>query len=165
MRQWGSFWAINMLFVERLHVLLKRMGAGHKDRMQSFANHYDIWQACQSAWRWEQQWTSPAKQSTMAGYKAIPEYETVTVAKGARGTRRLDHTLHMQVLELWATEVPAFDRLLDKFKAEVRRARAKGKNMEIKDWRPRGQTLTAQEKAWLQTRRTVTVVHFTFYFV
>ena len=40
----------------------------------------------------------------MAGYKGIPEHETVTVALGVRGSRRLDPTLHMQVLELWATE-------------------------------------------------------------
>ena len=167
MREWGSFWAINMLFVERLHVLLKRMGAGHKDRMQSFANHYDIWQACQTTWRWEQQWTSPAKQSTMAGYKDIPEYAAVAVAKGARGTRRLDRDLHMQLLELWATEIKQFDKLLDKFKADARRtkARAKGRraqaatSIEIKDWCPRDRTLTDKEKAWLQTRRTVTVLH------
>ena len=167
MRQWGSFWAINMLFVERLHVLLKRMGAGHKDRMQSLANHYDIWQACQSAWRWEQEWTSPAKRSTMAGYKVTPEYDSVTVAKGARGTRKLDRTLHMQMLELLATrsELKAFDKLLDKFKADATRARAKGKTIEIKDWHPRGKTLTEQEKAWLQTRRTVTVMRFAFYFM
>ena len=166
MRQWGSFWAINMLFVERLHVLLKRMGAGHKDRMQSFANHYDIWQACQSAWRWEHQWTSPAKRSTMAGYKGIPEHDTVTVALGARSSRRLDPTLHMQVLELWATENTAFDDLLDKFKADARRARTggsrgrSGRNIELKNWRPRGRTLSDQEKAWFCTRRTVTVQHF-----
>ena len=128
MRQWGSFWAINMLFVERLHVLLKRMGAGHKDRMQSFANHYDIWQQCQSTWRWEQEWTTPAKRSTMAGYKAIPEYESVTVPKGARGARKLDRTLHMQMLELWAprSEFKAFDKLLDKFTADARVLEGRG---------------------------------------
>ena len=103
----------------------------------------------------------------MAGYKPIPEYESVTVAKGARDARKLDRTLHMQVLELWATrsEVKSFDRLLDKFKVDARRARAKGKTIEIKDWHPRGQALTEQEKAWLQTRRTVTVMHFASYFL
>ena len=166
MRKWGSFWAINMLFVERLHVLLKRMGAGHKDRMQSFANHYDIWQACQSTWRWEQAWTSPAKRSTMAGYKDTPEHDTVTVALGARGSRKLDRILHMQVLELWATENTVFDKLLDKFKADARRARTGGSrtqassNIELRDWRPRGQTLSDQAKAWLRTPRTVTVQLF-----
>ena len=94
----------------------------------------------------------------------------MAVAKGARGTRRLDRDLHMQVLELWATEVPAFDKLLDKFKADVRRpkSRAKGrrgqaKNIEIKNWNPRGRTLTDQENAWLQTRRTVTVMPVMLY--
>ena len=31
MLDWGVFWAVNMRFVERLHVLLKKNGAGHKD--------------------------------------------------------------------------------------------------------------------------------------
>ena len=169
MRQWGSFWAINMLFVERLHVLLKRMGAGHKDRMQSLVNHYDIWQACQSEWRWEQEWTYPAKRSTMAGYKNIHEHDTVTVALGARGSRKLDDTLHMQVLELWATENKAFDKLLDKFKADAQRARTGGgrgqasRNIELKDWSPRGHTLSDQERAWLRTPRTVMVQHVAMY--
>ena len=155
-----------MLFVERLHVLLKRMGAGHKDRMQSFANHYDIWQACQSTWRWEGAWTSPAKRSTMAGYKDVLEHDTVTVALGARGSRKLDRVMHMQVLELWATENKAFDKLLDKFKADVRRARTGGsltqasRALELRDWSPRGVTLSDQAKAWLRTPRTVTVQPF-----
>ena len=154
MRKWGSFWVINMLFVERLHVLLKRMGAGHKDRMQSFANHYDIWQACQSEWRWEQAWTSPAKRSTMAGYKDMLEHDTVTVALGARGSRMLTHVQHMQVLELWATENTAFVKLLDKFKADPR---ARSRKIKLRDWSPRGATLSDQAKAWLRTTRRVTV--------
>jgi hypothetical protein len=106
----------------------------------------------------------------MAGYKDIPEHDTVTVALGARGSRRLDPALHMQVLELWATENPAFDDLLDKFKVDARRARTggsrgqAGRNIELKEWSPRGRTLSDQEKAWMSTRRTVTVQHFVLCF-
>ena len=45
----------------------------------------------------------------------------------------------MQVLELWAVKIKAFDKLLDKFKAEATRPRAKGgrikstKNIDMKD--------------------------------
>ena len=62
----------------------------------------------------------------MAGYKDVLEHDTVTVALGAHGSRKLDHVLHMQVLELWATENTVFDKLLDKFKADARRARTGG---------------------------------------
>jgi hypothetical protein len=99
----------------------------------------------------------------MAGYKDIQEHDTVTVALGARGSRKLDHVLHMQVLELWATENTVFDKLLDKFKVDARRARTGGsraqasKKIELKTWSPRGQTLSDQAKAWLRTSRTVTV--------
>ena len=61
----------------------------------------------------------------MAGYKVIA-HETVTVVIGARGSHKLDHALHMQVIELWVTENKAFDKLLDKFKVDARRARTGG---------------------------------------
>jgi hypothetical protein len=94
MLNWGAFWVVNMLFVERLHVLLKKMGAGHKDRMQSFVNHYDLWDAAQSEWRWRGEWATKPKKSTMAGYREVPEYDTKTVAKGARHTLVLRKDLH-----------------------------------------------------------------------
>ena len=36
MEDFGSFWAINMLAVERMHVLLKRMASGTRNKMQVF---------------------------------------------------------------------------------------------------------------------------------
>jgi len=34
MEDFGSFWAINMLVIERMHVLLKRMASGTRNVMQ-----------------------------------------------------------------------------------------------------------------------------------
>ena len=165
MLDWGAFWVINMLFVERMHVLLKKMGAGHKDRMQSFVNHYDLWDSAQSSWRWTGEWTTKPKKSTMAGYREVPEYDTKTVAKGARHTIVLSKTLHLQVLEIFAVENTRFDGLLDKYKTYVRKARtrkgARGRNsrnapvLELAEWKPAGAPLTNAEAAWLQTPRTV----------
>ena len=102
----------------------------------------------------------------MAGCKAVPAHETVTLAKGKRLPYKLSRTMHMQVLELWATEKKAFDVLLDKYKSDAKRrrkARAKGskgastREVQIKHWAPRGQQLRDHERAWLATPRTVQV--------
>lgn len=164
MLDWGAFWAINMLFVERLHVLLKKMGAGHKDRMQSFVNHYDLWDSSQSAWRWTGDWTTKPKKSTMAGYREVPQYGTNTVAKGARRTIVLSAALHLQVLWIFAVENKRLDGLLNKYNAYVRAARRgaprsrQGQALELAQWRPKGVPLRDDEAAWLQTPRSVQVL-------
>ena len=162
MLAWGAFWAVNMLFLERLHVLLKKMGAGHKDRMQSFINHYDLWDSAQSEWRWTGSWANKPKKSTMVGYRDVPEYDTKTVAKGARHTIELSEALHLQVLEIFAVENKRFDKLLDKYKTSVRTARKKkgpaarrAQHVELADWKPKGAPLRDDEEAWLKTPRTV----------
>ena len=35
MLDWVVFWAVDMVFVELLHVLLKKIGAGHEDHIQT----------------------------------------------------------------------------------------------------------------------------------
>jgi hypothetical protein len=166
MLDWGAFWAVNMLFVERLHVLLKKMGAGHKDRMQTFVNHYDLWDSAQSEWRWTGSWTTKPKKSTMAGYQAVPENDNKTVAKGARKTIVLSKGMHLQVLEMFAVENKRFDVLLDKYKAYIRAARRKqgsrARNaplLELADWRPTGAPLRDDEAAWLKTPHTVQALY------
>ena len=164
MLDWGAFWAINMLFVERLHVLLKKMGAGHKDRMQSFVNHNDLWDASQSAWRWSGMWSSKPKKSTMAGYREVPQYGTNVVAKGARSTIKLPAALHLQFLWMFAVENKRLDSLLNKYNAYVRGARRGARSsrpakiLELAQWSPKGMTLRDDEAAWLQTPRDVQVL-------
>ena len=166
MAKWGSFWASNMLFVERLHVLLKKMGAGHKDRMQSFVNHYDLWDSAQSNWRWTGSWTTKPKKSTMAGYRDVPVYDLKTIAKGARHTIILSETLHFQMLEMFAVANTRFDALLDKYKASLKAQRKKtgararkAQKIELADWKPKGVLLAADEAAWLQTPRAVKALY------
>ena len=40
--RWGAFWAINMLPIERLHVLIKNLVRGTRNPMQSLQNHWFI---------------------------------------------------------------------------------------------------------------------------
>ena len=167
MLDWGAFWAVNMLWLERLHVLLKKMGAGHRDRMQSFVNHYDLWDAAQSEWRWSGEWANKPNKSTMIGYRDVPEYATKTLAKGARHTIVLSKSLHLQLLEIYAVENTRFDKLLDKYKASVRAAKQKkgskahrAPHVELADWKPKGAPLQADESAWLKTPRTVQALHY-----
>ena len=164
MLDWGAFWATNMLFVERLHVLLKKMGAGHKDRMQSFVNHYDLWDSSQSTWRWTGEWSTKPKKSTMAGYREVPQYSTNVVAKGRRRSIVLPTALHLQVLWMFAVENKRLESLLNKYNAYVRGARRaahrprQAKVLELAQWSPKGVTLRADEAAWLQTPPTVQVL-------
>jgi len=162
MLEYGAFWAVNMLFVERMHVLLKKMGGGHKDRMQSFVNHYDLWDSAQSNWRWTGSWTTKPKKSTMAGYSPVPAWDFKTMAKGSRRMIVLSEVLHLQVLEMFAVENTRFDNLLDKYKTYLRAARKKkgararnAKHLELAEWKPSGAPLREDEAAWLRTPRAV----------
>jgi len=89
-----------MLVVERLHVLLKRMSSGTRNKMQSFANHYDVWDVAQTQWRMENVWTTKPKQSTLAGYVPIPDYKTVCEAKGAQKPGKFAPKMFLQILTL-----------------------------------------------------------------
>ena len=40
--RWGAFWAINMLAIERLHVLIKNLVRGTRNPMQSLQNHWYV---------------------------------------------------------------------------------------------------------------------------
>lgn len=167
MEDLGCFWAINMLVIERLHVLLKRMASGSRNTMQSFANHYDLWDTAQSEWRFEKKWSSEPKKSTLAGYTPMAEHDTITKALGAKQAGKLSRSMFLMVLELWATENNAFDKLLDRYKTAMaanRRARQQNNRarktvLDFKDWVPKQsqRQLNAEEKAWTQTTHTVTV--------
>ena len=158
---WGAFWAINMLMMERLHVLLKRMASGSRDRMQSFANHYDLWDAAQTTWRFTGDWITPPKKSTMAGFVPMKEHDTVTEPKGARRTIKLNETVFDQVMELWATENRPLSALLARFAKEktILLRRPNSPVIELKDFAPKkGPRLTGQEKEWLQTSKYVKAI-------
>jgi hypothetical protein len=160
----GCFWAINMLVIERLHVLLKRMASGARNKMQSFVNHYDLWDAAQTTWRWEGNWTINPKKSGLAGYKPMREYNMETEAKGAQRAGKLSHELFNQVLNLWATENRGFDRLLDRYRRAMSKRDRAGRRIAavpLKLWTPSRNRdgLTAEETRWAATKRSVKVTH------
>ena len=160
-RDWGAFWAINMLLMERMHVLLKRMASGSRDRLRSFANHYDLWDAAQTSWRFTGKWVTPPKKSTMAGFVPMKEHDTITEAKGARSTMKLSTTIFTQVMELWATENKALTNLLARFEKDKKRLqRRRGSaELQLRDFVPsQGPRLTDQEKGWLQASKYVKAI-------
>ena len=121
-------------------MLLKRMTSGTRNKMQSFTNHYDIWDAAQTEWRWENEWTIKPKKSTLAGYEPIREYETVCEAKGKQKPAKFNNIMFLQILELWATENPPFRRMLRRYTKATTNKRDRAGNLipqqALKHWCP-----------------------------
>ena len=65
-KKFGSFWAWNMLCIERLHVLLKSLAKDRRDRLRSLAKYYQMFDLAQLVWRNEHTgWANPQHYSTM----------------------------------------------------------------------------------------------------
>lgn len=98
LKEFGSFWACNMLCVERFHVLLKSMAKGSRNQMASLANNYDLFDRTQTDWRPDPtiNWLAKPRGSSLAP-RAIPDNAGTVEVKGARTPGTLTTKLFEQV--------------------------------------------------------------------
>ena len=149
----AAFWAQNMLSVERFHVLLHNLARGSRNKLASLANKYDLYDVCQTNWRFEHEFFLAAKQSSLASMRVVPDNDGEVKRRGrfARTTSISEDDL-LSVHALWATINSTYDKLLDRYNAYRRKMKRANKTIEpMRRWRPRsGRRLTPQEYEWTQ---------------
>lgn len=148
-----------MLPIERLHVLLHNLARGSRNQLASLKNYYDLFDVTQTSWRFEGEWSTPPKQSTLAALRVVPGNEGIV--------KRLGQSVHWDkisksslnlVSALWATVDPAYDRFRDRYLNYVRNQKRKNHAvLSMRRWEPAG--VTPQEKLWQRMSHYIRVSH------
>lgn len=153
----GPYDAFSMGPFERFHTLFKKLVRAKCGEMQSVINHYT---KAINGDRWRCELDAPAEtaayKSTVAGATLV-DYDISDIAvRGKQSTATLETSLYAQVQDMWCVRSKVYDKLRDRYRAELRRAggfrAAAVLEAQIPvGWRPRrGRTMTEEEEKWLQ---------------
>jgi hypothetical protein len=158
----GPYCEINMLDVERFHTRFKTFARG-TNVMASIKTNFEIMEASQQNRLVEEmEWTAPAQRSSAAGLAARADSankkDRCVEPKGKSTKGVLNDADLLQVQDLWAIDVPAYDRFRDRFATYNRRRSPSSQTTHIKDWVENRQTkFSDDEKLWQTMSPTVQV--------
>ena len=161
----GPYVACNLMDIERFHTQFKKLARGRVNVMASIRNHYEILEASlQNRGTVNMQWTSDAPRSSMAGMAEKPDSAIKTdrcvAPLGACKDKQLTTADFKLMQDLWAIEVPAYDKFKDKFDAwNKRRRRSRHPTtQDISQWTGgRHHTISEEEKLWQGMSRDIKV--------
>lgn len=161
----SAFWAQNMLAIERFHVLLHNLARGSRNKLASLANKYDMYDITQTSWRFEHKFFLPAKQSSLASMRTVPEAMGEVKRRGRYArVARLSESDLLSVHALWATVNRDYDRLLDRYlRYKKKMKRARQVPVPMRQWRPSRGQLTDLETDWTRMSRIVQVLTHTVF--
>jgi hypothetical protein len=158
----GPYCECNMLDVERFHTKFKKYARG-TNVMASIKTNFEISEASQHNRLVEDmEWTTTAPKSSAAGLAARADSankkDRCVEPKGKVKTGVLSPADLLQVQDLWAIEVPAYDRFRDRFASYNRRLAPNHQTAHIADWVPTRKTrFSEDEKIWQTMSSTVQV--------
>ena len=159
---WGRMWAHNMLVFERMHVLLKGMVRSGKNMTASVSNTYGMYSVSQNKHRFDpnQVWANEAKSSSLSCRPLVYPEQREAVPLGIKSAKQntLPSHLYAQLLSLWATKKPMFNRLLLRYLNDcARNGKTKEENLfEMHTWAP--DRMSGDQKQLLKLNRRTKVV-------
>lgn len=115
LRRGGAFWATNMLSIERMHVVLKRLIRGaSRNAMQTLADNLALYKSTAYA-RFDDDFVLGAKYpNSLAAMRTVPEAAGVVTTSGASiGVLELETPFFEKLIKLWAKSYPQLQRLID----------------------------------------------------
>ena len=136
-----------MLTFERLHVLLKSLARGSKDKLRSLALNYDLYDEAQTDWRLDPsiEWAVAPNPSTFAGARSPQSQDGLVITKGAGKPAVLGTDDFTQMQELWAQMDKPFDYMYDRFLND----KTKPPGATLASWDPKhGRRLNEDELRW-----------------
>lgn len=148
-----------MLPIERLHVLLHNLARGSRNQLASLKNYYDLFDVTQTSWRFEGQWSTPPKASTLAALRIVPENDgnVTRLGQSVRLAKISKSSLNL-VSALWASVDPAYDKFRDKYKTYVKNQKKKHNPVRsMRHWEPPG--VTEREEYWQRMPHYIKVSH------
>lgn len=116
----GHFWATNMLPIERIHVVLKRLIRGaSRNPMQTLANNLALYK--QTAYeRFEDDFAlGTAYPNSLAAMRQLPENDgAVQPVGGHQGQHDLEPENFKKLLEMWALSFTPLEKKMALFEKE-----------------------------------------------
>jgi hypothetical protein len=161
----GPYVSSNLMDIERFHTEFKKLARGKVNVMASIKNHYEILEASlQNRGTVKMVWTSDAPRSSMAGMAEKPDSAFKTdrcvAPLGSCKDKQLSSADFKLMQDLWAIEVPAYDKFKDQFEAYNRNSRRQRRPtvQSIAQWTGgRKNTLSEDEKLWQGMNRDIKV--------
>jgi hypothetical protein len=116
--RFGNIWAFSMLGVERIHVMIKKLGRSKRNIMASIQKNNDRLAQSQLQWRYdsEHKWSFDARQSSLQMKKDIPERKHDVLPKGGLNKRTLQSdTFFKYFQDAWTVVSPEFREFRDQY--------------------------------------------------
>ncbi len=128
-RNLGHFWAFSMLGVERLHVMVKRLGKSKRNIMKSIQTHNDDYITSQLQWRHNgnHKWVNKQGRSSFQMKQPIPLALGIVEPTGAMTNTTADALLFRLLEDEWAVKNTSFENFRYKYRAYARNAEQKKK--------------------------------------
>ena len=148
--RFGHVWAFSMLGVERIHVMIKKLGRSKRNIMASIQKNNDLLAQSQLQWRYdsEHKWSTDARQSSFLLKKDIPERRYLVLPKGSLNKRTLDFAFFKYFQDAWTVVSPDFREFRDQYYVTYLRKcrRENRKPVSFKMWQ--ADTNTEEQKRY-----------------
>ena len=161
--RFGNVWAFSMLGVERIHVMIKKLGRSKRDIMVSIQKNNDLLAQSQLQWRYdsEHKWSTNARQSSFLLKKNIPEHRRLVLPKGSLNKRTLESDRFFKYFQdAWTTVSPEFREFRDQYYVTYLRRCKKKKEQPVPFKRWREGRNTAEQKRYNYTHIYLALIMF-----
>ena len=149
--RFGNVWAFSMLGVERIHVMIKKLGRSKRNIMASIQKNNDLLAQSQLQWRYdsEHKWSTNARQSSFLLKKDIPQRNYVVLPKGSLNKRYLESdTMFKYFQDAWTVGRPDFREFRDQYYVTYLRKCRREKTCPVPFNMWREDTNTAEQKRY-----------------
>lgn len=150
----GRFWSFSMMGVERIHIMIKKLGKSKRNVMASLQKNNDLNCMAQLQWRFnpDHKWTNKGKVSSLHLKPPVPLDDGVVMPQGGMRKRKASTRIFKALEDEWAIRDKNFDRLRDRHRRYVRTHRRQGHRtappLEFSQWQL-GQNLSGEAKRLL----------------
>ena len=157
--RFGNVWSFSMLGVERIHVMIKKLGKSKRNIMTSIRKHNDLLVHSQLDWRYKKghSWSTKARQSSFQMKRPVPERQHLVQPKGAMTEIEVDPVVFKYLQDAWTAVNPGFREFRDQYYVTYLRncKRKKQEPVPFSVWRVTGNTPEQQRYVLNVDRRCI----------
>ena len=142
------FWAFSMLGVERIHVMIKKLGKSKRNIMASIQKNNDLLCQSQLEWRFQKdhKWSNEGKGSSLHIKQAVPVAQAIVQPRGAMWKKKVRASMLQTLENEWTVRGKPFDKLRDRWITYSKnQRRARKKPLKFSDWQ-KSQNLQEEQK-------------------
>ena len=162
----GPFHVANQLDMERFQVVLKGCARGKKNVMMSILNNFLLLEVSLSnrllsTYDWTVTPTGSSTASFLSAKESENKSDRMWMVKGKFSHLTLNSTLFSELKALWRLRSATYNALCVRFAQEQTNARQQRRNINITDWNPMWNRLSARETKWtkMQPKIEVCIIH------